>query len=328
MRSRWLLVLVIILRSLSAWAQTHPVGDLNADCRVDFEDLGIFSASYLAEGCQGGGCEADFNAAGKVDLRDFAWLADNWNADARTPVINEFMASNGSQLPLTEGELLDTDGDSSDWIELYNPADQALALDGWYLTDDADDLTQWRFPGAVTLDPGSFLVVFASGKNRTSGELHTNFKLSAGSGYVALVRPDGRTVAHEYGPAYPEQISDISYGLGQYNAEFVTAGSDTSYRVPASEDAGRDWTAVSFDDDSWHTGSASLGFSPTSQLLGQDIGDPSLPGGYTPQGPGYMLHGEGTDIWGTADSFYYFYMPLRGDGELTVFVMPGPRPAS
>ncbi len=321
MRIQLLLVLVIVLRAVGAGAQTHPVGDLNGDYRVDFADLRIFSGSWLAEGCQGGGCEADLDGAGDVDLRDFAWLAESWNTDARTPVINEFMASNGSQLPLEEGEMLDADGDSSDWIELYNPTDAALALDGWYFTDDADDLTRWRFPEAVTLDAGGFLIVFASGKDRSSGELHTNFKLGAGGGYLALVRPDGRTVAHEYEPAYPEQISDISYGLGQYAVECVTSGSDASYRVPEAEDAGRDWTAVGFDDDGWHTGTASLGFSPTAQLLGQDIGNPSLPGGYTPQGAGYMLHAEGTDIWGTADSFYYFYMPLRGDGELTVFVM-------
>jgi len=137
MRIQLLLVLVIVLRAVGAGAQTHPVGDLNGDYRVDFADLRIFSGSWLAEGCQGGGCEADLDGAGDVDLRDFAWLAESWNTDARTPVINEFMASNGSQLPLEEGEMLDADGDSSDWIELYNPTDAALALDGWYLTDEA-----------------------------------------------------------------------------------------------------------------------------------------------------------------------------------------------
>jgi hypothetical protein len=35
-----------------------------------------------------------------------------------TPVISEFMASNGSKEPLAEGGLLDEDGDSSDWIEM------------------------------------------------------------------------------------------------------------------------------------------------------------------------------------------------------------------
>ena len=67
-------------------------------------------------------------------------------ADQPTPVINEFMASNAAAPPLSGGEILDTDGDSSDWIELYNPAAIAFDLGGWYLTDDRDDLGKWRFP--------------------------------------------------------------------------------------------------------------------------------------------------------------------------------------
>ncbi len=33
--------------------------------------------------------------------------------------------------------------------------------------------------------------VFASGKSRSTGALHTNFKLAAEGGYLALVMPDG-----------------------------------------------------------------------------------------------------------------------------------------
>src|SRR4030042_383598 len=96
-----------------------------------------------------------------------------------TPVISEFMASNGSNEPLAEGELLDEDGDSSDWIEIYNPTAEAVHLGGWYLTNDADNLEQWQFPAGVVLGPGQFLVVFASGKDRkaASAELHTSFQL-------------------------------------------------------------------------------------------------------------------------------------------------------
>ena len=42
---------------------------------------------------------------------------------------------------------------------------QTIDLSGWYLTDDAADLTQWQFPD-VTLATGEYLVVFASGKDR------------------------------------------------------------------------------------------------------------------------------------------------------------------
>jgi len=70
----------------------------------------------------------------------------------------------------------------------------------------------WKFPPGVVLPANDYLIVFASAKNRTGNPLHTNFKLSVSGGYLALVRPDGRTVASEFAPKYPPQLQDISYG--------------------------------------------------------------------------------------------------------------------
>lgn len=174
---------------------------------------------------------------------DSEWVAEDRQIEPAGPVINEFMAANGSRTPLGEGDVLDADGDSSDWIELYNPMQQAVNLGGWYLTDDPGELTRWRFPAGTSIPANGYLLVFASGKNRTSGQLHTNFRLSADGGYLALVMSDGRTVAHEYAPGYPPQLTNISYGLAQLSAQFVTAGSTVSYHVPGPEDAGWNWTA-------------------------------------------------------------------------------------
>ena len=127
-------------------------------------------------------------------------------ADGADPIITEFMASNSST-------IADEDGNSSDWLEVYNPNATSLDIGGWYLTDDATDLTKWAFP-STTIGPDEYLIVFASGKARaTSGaQLHTNYKLSADGEYLALVHPDGVTVAQEYAPEYPPQRCDVSYG--------------------------------------------------------------------------------------------------------------------
>ncbi len=146
--------------------------------------------------------------------------AGSTSADPAAPVISEFLASNGSRTPLKEGDLLDADGDSSDWIELHNPTAQPFDLGGWYLTDDAGKPARWRFPGPTVLAPDGYLLVFASDKDRTTGQLHTNFKLAAEGGYLALVRPDGRTVACEYGPTYPPQRTNISYGLAPQGVRY------------------------------------------------------------------------------------------------------------
>jgi hypothetical protein len=123
------------------------------------------------------------------------------------PIITEFMAQNTTT-------LADEDGTFSDWIELFNPDPTPLSLEGWHLTDKDNELAQWAFP-AETLAPGEYLVVFASSKDRLGtgpeGEYHTNFSLGVNGEYLALVHPDGTTVAQEFvsnGGEYPQQYAN------------------------------------------------------------------------------------------------------------------------
>jgi hypothetical protein len=48
--------------------------------------------------------------------------------------------------------LNDEDGESSDWIEIFNSGSSPANLNGWFLTDDPAHLTKWLFP-EVTLEP-------------------------------------------------------------------------------------------------------------------------------------------------------------------------------
>jgi len=95
--------------------------------------------------------------------------------------INEVMSSNG-------GTLTDLSGDSPDWIELYNSGTTPMNLDGYGLTDKITEPFQWTFPG-YTLNPGKYLVVFASGKNLKGSELHTNFKIDGDGESIYLFNP-------------------------------------------------------------------------------------------------------------------------------------------
>jgi hypothetical protein len=124
------------------------------------------------------------------------------------PRINEFMAANDTGLK-------DEDGDFSDWIEIYNPDATAVSLAGYYLSDNPQNLSKWKFP-AVTLNSGGYLVVFASGKDRNNpaGKLHTGFQLDSEGDYLALVAPDKTTILTEFSPAYPPQFDNVSYGVG------------------------------------------------------------------------------------------------------------------
>lgn len=130
--------------------------------------------------------------------------------------ISEFLASN-------QDGIRDAFGSASDWIEIYNPTDAAIDLNGWHLTDDPDETFQWTFEQATPLASQARLIVWASGQDVTDddGNPHTNFKLSAGGEFVGLARPDG-TVVSSYGAdfgEYPVQSEDVSYGIDQNGEE-------------------------------------------------------------------------------------------------------------
>lgn len=165
-----------------------------------------------------GGLGDDYLHGGVEDVKDTC-LADNADsidvincevviapAAPATIRINEFLADNDKGLE-------DEDGDSSDWVELYNYGNEAVQLAGLHLTDEDDYLALWAFP-EYTLQAGEYLVVFASGKDRTATQpFHTNFKLKSGGEYLALVDTDAETILDEFAPEYPSQREDMSYGV-------------------------------------------------------------------------------------------------------------------
>lgn len=118
-------------------------------------------------------------------------------------VINEFSGNNNTV-------IADEDGDYEDWIELFNASGSPLALEGYGLSDDPERPFRWVFP-AVVIQPGKFLLIWTSGKNRApaTGELHANFSISREGEPLQLVDPDGMIVAAVEPVSFP---SDVSYG--------------------------------------------------------------------------------------------------------------------
>ena len=129
------------------------------------------------------------------------------------PRINEILADNGTG-------LTDEDGSQPDWIELYNPNAFTLPMGGAHLSDNPAAPALWTFPAGSTIPPGGFMIVFASGKNRSvqGAPLHTNFSLSKSGEVVSLHAPGGTTlwsrVPEDYpvSPVFPALSVDTSYG--------------------------------------------------------------------------------------------------------------------
>ena len=138
-----------------------------------------------------------------------------FNESQAQVAINEIMASNSET-------IVDEDGDYEDWIELYNYSDQPVNLQGFGLSDTYDEPWRWAFPD-ITLASGEILLVWASGKDRssTSGPLHTNFSISQHGEEVLLTSADGEVPMDEYAPTslpagtslgrYPDGTGDLYF---------------------------------------------------------------------------------------------------------------------
>ncbi|MCA9239071.1 MAG: CotH kinase family protein [Planctomycetales bacterium] len=178
----------------------------------------------------------------------FQRLEPRYALDASGLRITEFLASN-------DNTLEDFEGDSSDWLEIFNPSTSNVSLDGLYLTDDSEELTKWQFPSGVSIAAGGFLVVYASDKDLVApnGEVHSSFKLSADGEYLGLIDVDGQTVIDEYFPEFPLQVEDVSYGLAMTSSPnvLVAEGADARAWAPTSSVHDATWTGIGFNDNSF-----------------------------------------------------------------------------
>jgi len=197
MRILFLSVMLVVFFACSAGAQC-PVGDLNEDCVVDYQDLRILTDRWLDPNCLSPDCEADLDSTPGVNMTDFAWLAGSWLEDYReiTLVINEFMASNNS-----DSGIRDEYGDYDDWIEIYNYGHDPVNIGGLYIIDDISKPVneRWMIPTTdstvTTIPAGGFLVIWADGEP-LEGILHVDFKLSASDPVedICLYESDRTTV--------------------------------------------------------------------------------------------------------------------------------------
>ena len=128
-----------------------------------------------------------------------------------------------------------------------------------------NEINSGKFDGPSTnLAGGGFLVAFASSKNRVEpgALLHTNFKLDSPGEFLALVEPDGVTVASQFAPRYPAQFADVSYGFGMDIRATVLVATNGPCRawVPTDGSLGSAWTQIDFNDATWLSGPGGAGY--------------------------------------------------------------------
>ena len=136
----------------------------------------------------------------------YAWIEKGWTVTREYTPLLENTTYNYAQLTTTQilkdSDLIVTEvmasnashrspsGVLCDWIEITNRGSAPIDLSGYALSDKPEKPARWRFPD-VTIQPGEFVVVYASGLDRVmeNGEMHASFSLSAERESVYLYTP-------------------------------------------------------------------------------------------------------------------------------------------
>ena len=135
--------------------------------------------------------------------------------------INEVMADNGSTIS-------DPTGAFPDWIELYNPTDEAINLNGYYLTDQIDLPTKYQFKpnGEESIIPANGYLIVWTDNHSWKGDRHTNFALSKSGEFIGLYAPDGVTLVDGF--EFDEIAKDLSFGRSPDGSDYFVVFNETS----------------------------------------------------------------------------------------------------
>lgn len=89
-------------------------------------------------------------------------------------IINEISPSRGAG-------IRDEYGEEEDWVEIYNPGNAAVNLNGFFITDDFTNPRKFQLladAGELVIEPRGYLVLWAD-EHEHQGPTHLGFKLSA-----------------------------------------------------------------------------------------------------------------------------------------------------
>lgn len=119
--------------------------------------------------------------------------------------ISEVMSSNSAAVE-------DTEGNYSDWVEIYNNSGASVNLANYYISDKLNNPLKYQLPSvgsSLVIPNGGRKLLWASG-NAAAGPDHLSFSFSADGEGVILTKPDAVTLVDSF--SFPKLLVDISYG--------------------------------------------------------------------------------------------------------------------
>lgn len=121
-------------------------------------------------------------------------------------IINEVCSKN-------HNVVQDFEGNSPDFIELYNAGSTSISLSGYRL-QDSQAHSEWPLPN-VEIEAGEFFLIFASGKDLYVPEYHTNFRISSSGENLFLIHDSQTQLLY-----IPSLHADHSFGRDEQTGSY------------------------------------------------------------------------------------------------------------
>ena len=190
---------------------THYYGMIDEELRIPIDDIveGVYKIT-ICDRIEGGYVFGYF-AKGEQYEQEVEAL---WETNAFPLMCTEVCVANIDQ-------TIDYSNNYGSWIELYNPSTDDVPVNGWYISDEADNLMKHRLTGYDKIKSGSYMCVFfdhnaADGEYGTTADRQVRFKLNRKGGSLYLSR-DGKNA--ELTIVYPASVPRCSWARMNLNAD-------------------------------------------------------------------------------------------------------------
>ncbi len=140
-----------------------------------------------------------------------SWRASAYSGGTPGYAAEDFL--NPNDLVINEALTHQDDDTPGDWVELYNASTNTLDINGWFLSDDEDDLDKVELSGLDSIGPGEYLVLTeyshfgptAAGTNGFAlSELGEEIYLSSGA--------DGELTGYRTAVSFGAAERDVTFG--------------------------------------------------------------------------------------------------------------------
>lgn len=193
-------------------------GDINGDGNTDTYDVMLLQ-KYLSGAENLSSLQksnADITKDGKVnvfDLSSLKSLANKADSPYESLLINEVCSTN-------QGSLEDSNGQTPDWIEIYNPSDKIVALGGIGVSDGTKNRFKFTFPDDAVISADGYVIVLCDDALYSGeGEYHAAFKISSIGETIYLTHPETGEIDSV---DVPELKADVTYGRYANGSETIT----------------------------------------------------------------------------------------------------------